>query len=256
MVITSKCPDHDMTDNSPDCHDFLLKRLKDMMYLIKYIMPLPKNRNPVSSLFITFPKWEEDKRAYLLDQFENMYPTNYARICQELHSDGSPHYHLAVKLKTPVSYRQVLNSYKDLYPEDNKRIDVQPLKNWKQSLAYLAKEDSEFIETGVRPVVEFQSRSEKRWRRRYDEAMRKWAEVLESEGFKTDAEYREYHDVFCIMTPYERMEHYPITQYQWYWDKYTGIRGYQYTDLEVSSYARHKKFYKNFDDKLYVNLKE
>lgn len=114
-----------------------------MTSYIKYKM---SNRNPVKQLFITFPKSNVDKQTFrdALLRFE----PSYYKVCEEKHKDGTPHLHAVVKFKNKYSKAYVLKHFKELYPDDYKRIDVKPVRSIKNSIAYLSKEDPEPLESG------------------------------------------------------------------------------------------------------------
>lgn len=147
-------------------------------------MTAPKNRNPVSSFFITFPQWTLHSKSELFQEITNLYDSVYACICQETHEDGQPHFHVCMKVKTPATYTSLIKRFKSLYPEDYKRIDVQPLKNWKSSLDYVQKEDGELQELGDRPVRAFLSASDRR--RQYRQQLLTAKMQLEAECARMD----------------------------------------------------------------------
>lgn len=105
------------------------------------------NRNPVKQLFITFPKSTVDKNTFrdALLRFE----PSYYKICEEKHKDGTPHLHAVIKFKNRYSKAYVLKFFKQLYPNDYKRIDVEPVRSIKKAIEYLSKEDPTPLESGV-----------------------------------------------------------------------------------------------------------
>lgn len=104
------------------------------------------NRNPIKQMFITFPKSTVDKNTFR-DKLLRFDP-EYYKICEEHHKDGTPHLHAVIKYKNKYSKARVLNYFKEIFPEDYKRIDVQPVRSIAKSLQYLSKEDKEPLESG------------------------------------------------------------------------------------------------------------
>jgi len=73
---------------------------------------------------------------------------DFYRIVEEKHADGSPHLHALVKFKAKFSKAFVLKHFKEIFPDDYKRIDVQPVRSVKHAHDYLSKEDKEPLESG------------------------------------------------------------------------------------------------------------
>lgn len=109
---------------------------------------MTSNRNPCKQWFITFPQTTIDKHAFR-DVLAHQLCTGlkYYKICQETHSDGGLHLHAAIVLIKPMSKSKILKKLKEIYPNDNKRIDVQSVRSIKHALAYLSKEDKEPLES-------------------------------------------------------------------------------------------------------------
>lgn len=104
------------------------------------------NRNPVKQLFLTFPHSTVDKCTFR-DQLLRFEPDYYS-VCEEKHKDGTPHLHAVVRFKNKYSKAYVVKYFKELYPEDYKRIDVKPVRSIKNSIAYLSKEDTSPLTSG------------------------------------------------------------------------------------------------------------
>lgn len=104
------------------------------------------NRNPVKQFFITFPKSNIDKVEFR-DSLLRFEPSYY-KVCEEQHKDGTPHLHAVVKFKNKYSKAFVLKYFKEKYPEDYKRIDVEIVRSIKNSITYLSKEDDNPLESG------------------------------------------------------------------------------------------------------------
>lgn len=103
------------------------------------------NRNPVKQLFITFPKSNIDKHTFrdALLRFE----PEYYKVVEEKHKDGTPHLHAVIKFKNKYSKSFIIKYFKEKYPNDYKRIDVQIVRSIQKSLEYLSKEDTSPLET-------------------------------------------------------------------------------------------------------------
>lgn len=110
-------------------------------------------RNPLKAFFITFPQWCDDIDT--VKEFPSTLPVDveYLMIAREHHADGNPHFHMALKLSAGLSKARLLKYLICCYPDDYKRIDVQPLKSWKDTFIYLTKEDEAPYEYGERPLV-------------------------------------------------------------------------------------------------------
>ncbi len=99
------------------------------------------NRNKISQWFITFPQWKPDLKAIIVDTISVHFELVYYKIAQETHEDGNFHYHLVIKLATPVSKSALLKIMKQDYPDDYKRIDIKAVRSIKSSMKYIDKED-------------------------------------------------------------------------------------------------------------------
>lgn len=104
------------------------------------------NRNPIKQMFITYPKSTCDKHTFR-DQLLKFEP-DYYKVVEEKHKDGSPHLHAVLRFKNKYSKAHVLKYFKEIYPDDYKRIDVEPVRSIKNALKYLSKEDTEPLESG------------------------------------------------------------------------------------------------------------
>lgn len=106
-----------------------------------------KNRNPVKQFFITFPKSGLVDKVIFRDSLLRFDP-EYYKVSQETHADGTPHLHAVLKCKNKYSKSFVLKYFKEKYPDDYKRIDVEPVRSIKNAIQYISKEDSEPLESG------------------------------------------------------------------------------------------------------------
>lgn len=105
-----------------------------------------RNRNPVKQVFITFPKSKIDKIQFR-DDILGLSP-QYYKVAEEKHQDGTPHLHAVVKLQKPYSVSYILKYFKEKYPDDYKRIDIDPVRSITNSIAYISKEDQNPLESG------------------------------------------------------------------------------------------------------------
>lgn len=112
------------------------------------------NRNLVKSWFITFPQWTEHVQQELFDKLQNQFKGEYAHIVKETHEDGQPHFHYAFKHPKGYTKSNILKMLSTLFPNDNKRIDVQALKSWTATFTYFSKEQppEQHITKGKPPI--------------------------------------------------------------------------------------------------------
>ena len=104
------------------------------------------NRNPVRQWFITFPQWNNYEDIKI---FEKLSPESlWGYVVKESHEDGGIHYHLMLKVKEKISFSKMLSYWKEKFPNDYKRIDVEPTKVFRAAHAYLQKEKLEVYEGG------------------------------------------------------------------------------------------------------------
>lgn len=106
------------------------------------------NRNPLHRYFITYPQICGPPDAAKRNFSTNLLELNlkYYIICQETHLDGNPHFHAVIWLQKPISKSRLLKFFKEKYPSNYKRIDVQSVRNLKASIEYCRKEDPNPIE--------------------------------------------------------------------------------------------------------------
>lgn len=104
------------------------------------IMP---NRNPIKRWFITFPQSGKEAKDQFSDKLAKSFPVLYSETCEELHKDGNPHLHMALFLKEKTSRKKLLTYFQNEYPNDYKRIDVDPIRKPTSILTYVRKEDKE-----------------------------------------------------------------------------------------------------------------
>jgi len=102
---------------------------------------MPKNRNPVKSQFITFPKSNLTKKEFAT-LFMPKKPT-YIKCVEEKHKDGTPHLHMIIQYTAKFSCGHIVKYVKEKLPDDFKRIDVATVRSIKHSEVYLSKEDKE-----------------------------------------------------------------------------------------------------------------
>jgi len=104
------------------------------------------NRNPVSQWFITFPRWQEYDD---IKQFQGMSPeSKWGYAVKESHEDGGIHYHLMLKLKKGMTKSKMLAYWTKMFPNDYKRIDIEPTKDFRAAHKYLQKEQLDVYEWG------------------------------------------------------------------------------------------------------------
>lgn len=98
------------------------------------------NRNPIKQWAVTFPQSGGVTRKEFADSF----PPSSETICaQEKHEDGGNHLHLGIKLLKGISKAKLLKWVGTKWPNDFKRIHLQPTKDTKNWGNYCMKEDPE-----------------------------------------------------------------------------------------------------------------
>lgn len=108
------------------------------------------SRNPVKKLFITFPQSGTVSAADFLKTLQH-FPLSFYRVCTETHKDGQPHLHAAIEFKGKYSKAFVLKYMKTVYPEDWKRIHMEPVRSMPHALHYFEKEGLALL--GMGPYV-------------------------------------------------------------------------------------------------------
>ena len=98
-------------------------------------------RNPIKQWFYTFPQTTVTKTEFR-DKLDEIHTMKYYKIVQETHENGGKHLHAVVVCKKPISKSKILKKIKLIYPNDYKRLDVQPVRSINDSLTYLSKEDT------------------------------------------------------------------------------------------------------------------
>ena len=104
------------------------------------------NRHPIQKFFVTFPKSGELTKAEFLKCCKELHLTYYI-VCKETHEDGSPHLHALLWFHSKKTKSRLLKFFKEKYPNDNKRIHVESVRNFKATIEYCKKEDSQYLES-------------------------------------------------------------------------------------------------------------
>lgn len=100
-----------------------------------------KHRNGLSKVFVTFPKSNETKYQFT-DKFKDEFRVSEFITAEEKHQDGTPHLHSVIVFEQKYTKAQILNYFKEKYPNDYKRIDIQAVKSYKDAIKYVKKEDN------------------------------------------------------------------------------------------------------------------
>lgn len=95
--------------------------------------------------FLTYPHCELE-HAVIVEALKRVKDIAWARVCSELHEDGSPHRHVVVKFVSRVQSR---NSR--IFDVCGKHPNLQSVRSISKSLAYVAK-DGEFTDYGPVPA--------------------------------------------------------------------------------------------------------
>lgn len=105
------------------------------------------NRNPVKQWFITFPQWNKYDN---INEFEKISPkSKWGYVVMESHENGGVHYHLMLNLiGTGMTKSKMLAYWTKMFPNDYKRIDIEPTKSFNDAHNYLQKEKLEVHEWG------------------------------------------------------------------------------------------------------------
>lgn len=106
---------------------------------------MSQNRHPIQKFFITFPKSGELSKHEFYKHCEELNLAYYL-IAKESHEDGTPHLHALLWFKSKKTKARLLKFFKDKFPNDNKRIHVQSVRNLEATIAYLRKEDATPLE--------------------------------------------------------------------------------------------------------------
>lgn len=102
------------------------------------------HRMKVENWGVTFPKHNTNKETFA-DQFP---PSKYSLVCEELHEDGTPHLHAALRLTKGLTHAGLIKWLKAKFPDDWKRIKIEGIKNWEHWHNYCQKEDPDTIIKG------------------------------------------------------------------------------------------------------------
>lgn len=103
------------------------------------------NRHPKKQWFLTYPQWPNSSREQIISDYDQY---DYYIVCQEKHKDGNPHYHMIIKFVTPTTKSQILQIVQGKYPQDWKRVHIDPVRNIKAAIQYCHKEDTSAITAG------------------------------------------------------------------------------------------------------------
>jgi len=114
------------------------------MFDTKHLKRDIKHRDGVKKYFITFPKSNVTKQSFA-DKFSTKFLEQKYICVEEQHKDGTPHLHLAIELKEGYPKLRLLDYFREVYPNDYKRIDIQSMRSWKESFRYLTCPDKDKI---------------------------------------------------------------------------------------------------------------
>lgn len=103
------------------------------------------HRHKIENWGVTFPKHTSNKETFA-DLFP---PSKYSLVCEELHEDGTPHLHAALRLTKGLTHQAMIKWLQVKFPKDWKRIKVEGIKNWDQWHTYCQKEDPATIIKGT-----------------------------------------------------------------------------------------------------------
>lgn len=106
---------------------------------------MTSNRNPLQKYFVTYPQSHDHTKLNFLETCQEL-NLKYYIICQETHLDGNPHLHALLWLQKSMTKARLLKFFKEKYPSNYKRIDVQSVRNLKATIEYCRKEDPSPLE--------------------------------------------------------------------------------------------------------------
>lgn len=123
-----------------------------------FIDPDAVNRNGGVQWFITLPRWPEMSRENMQLFIEMLPPAKWAIIVEEEHAVEalglSPvHYHAIVQLKHSLTKAKFLKIFKEKFPLDWKRVDLDMVRSLQDGYDYLLKETIKIVELGERPKL-------------------------------------------------------------------------------------------------------
>ncbi len=98
------------------------------------------NRNSIKQWSITFPQCGEITRKEFANKFP---PYEEVLVSQEEHKNGGFHLHMGIRLKKGIKKTTLLGYVKKKFPDDFKRIDIQPTRSIRNWSDYISKEDAE-----------------------------------------------------------------------------------------------------------------
>lgn len=98
-----------------------------------------------ASAFLTYPQCDLEHVA-IIDHLRTVGDIAWARVCSELHEDGSPHRHVVVKFT-----RRVQSRNSRLFDINGKHPNIQSVRSIKRALDYVSK-DGEFSDVGPVPA--------------------------------------------------------------------------------------------------------
>lgn len=100
-----------------------------------------QNRNPISQWFLTFPKCKDCTKLEFMNSLQKFTTITAYKCVRETHLDGSFHIHSIIKTEKGVSKPKFLQFLRKEFPDDWKRIHIEPIRSIAHSMAYVDKED-------------------------------------------------------------------------------------------------------------------
>lgn len=114
------------------------------------------NRNKIVNFAFTYPQTGCGR-----EEFIKKLPPVVSCICvQEEHQDGGKHLHASVKLRHGITFARMQKWLASKFPEEDKRIKIQTVRNQANWDLYLAKEDSDPY-----MILETKKEDRERWNR-------------------------------------------------------------------------------------------
>ncbi len=166
-----------------------------------------RNRNPRKQWFITYPQWPSTDRNAIIQPYSDY---DYYIVCREKHKDQNTHYHLLIRFVNTHTKKDLIEFVKRAYPNDWKRIHINPVRNLKAAIQYCKKEDTAYMESGN---VSISTRFRKWYHRQFESTfgttVQEFDRKIKLEMIeKMKRDYADLESVIWIEKNYEKLKKY------------------------------------------------
>lgn len=100
-----------------------------------------QNRHKIKQWFLTFPKSGDITKQEFINSLTEFGCSEFAKCVEETHKDGTKHLHAIYKFQDGVTKTSLLNYFRSEFPNDWKRIHVEPVRSMLKAQKYIDKED-------------------------------------------------------------------------------------------------------------------